>query len=583
VSEAVDRLCHEYLDLTYLASPTTATLYGEHGFDDHLDDLTEDNLDLYAAELRSLAERLRALPGPGGDGQGRAEAPGHDGAGARAGQGGSVAGPPGGARRDRADGIAGPEDEADRDALVAQIVGKVMAHEQERPWRRNPFTAAALVPGSLLYLVSRDFAPLEARMRSAASRLEAVPRFLEQAKRLLDEPCPRLWRGMAVGAAGSAATFVGTRLPELAVGTAVAGRVAEAASRAAGALRGFATWLTDEHAARFPDDAPFALGEAAQAARLREVHCFDDDPATFLALGSDQLALISGELTEHARRLGSDDWAVKLDQVKAQHPDADGLLAAYAAELSRLEQFVFEHDLAADPEAKAEVIATPEYLRGFMGFAAYSPSGPFDPHQQGYFYVTPPPDPSGLRDHSFAAIPAISAHEGYPGHHLQMTSVNRLRSVTRRALRSSLMIEGWGLYTEQLMHEVGYYTPEARLAQLAMRLLRALRIVLDMELHSGAISYEDAVAKAMRVARLSEPTARSEVARYTMTPTQPFTYLVGALELERLRASVESRLGLTFRHRDFHDRVLAYGHMPPALVRRAIEAADDAELGERDA
>ena len=551
MSDAVDRVCHEYLDLTYLASPTTATRYGEHGFDDHLDDLTEDNLDLYAAELRRLLRGLREIPVVD----------------------------PGWAPRD-GDGLAGAGDEADRDALAAEISHRILEHEHERPWRRNPFVAAARVPVSLLDLIMRDFAPVETRVRSVASRLEAVPRFLDQAKGLLDEPCPALWRAMAAGAAEQAARFVATRLPEAAAGTAVAGRVEEAATGAAAALRGFAAWLTEEHAARFPDDAPFAVGEAAQAALLREAHCFDQGPDAFLALGEAQVAELSDALAEHAGRLGGRDWAAKLDEVKGGHPSADELLPAYGAELARLEQFVFEHDLVTNPQAKAEVEATPEFMRGFMGFAAYASSGPFDPYQRGFFYVTPPPDPSGLRDHSFAAIPSISAHEGYPGHHLQMTSVNRLPSVTRKTLRSSLMIEGWGLYTEQLMHDVGYYSPEARLVQLGLRLMRALRIVLDMELQTGAIGYREAVAKAMRVARIAEPTARSEVARYTMTPTQPFTYLVGALELERLRAASESRLGLAFRYRDFHDRVLSYGHMPPALVRRAVETADAAELGD---
>jgi uncharacterized protein (DUF885 family) len=533
--DAVDRLSREYLELTYQASPTTATVYGEHGFDDHLDDLTEANLDRYAAELRTLADRLRAVE------------------------------------------VAGPEEEADRDALLAEIAGRVIEHELERPWRRNPFMAAALLPGSLLDLVTRDFAPLERRMRSAASRLEAAPRFLDQAKGLLDEPCPLLWRQMAAATATSAAGFLGEQLPRAAADTGIAGRVAEAAATAAAAMRDFAAWLTEEHAARFPDDAPFAVGEAGQARKLREVHCLTATPAELLALGEAQIGQVTAALAEQAGRLGEGGWPTVLDQVKADHPPMEGLLPAYVAELARLEQFVFEHDLASNPEAKAEVEPTPEFLRGLMGYAAYYGSGPFDPYQRGHFWVTPPPDDSGLRDHAFAVIPAVAAHEGYPGHHLQLTSVNRLRSVTRRTVRSTLMVEGWGLYTEQLMHDVGYYDDRARLAQLSMRLLRALRIVLDMELHTGAISYEDAVAKAMRVVGISEPIARTEVARYTMTPTQPCSYLLGALELEGLRAVTEARLGPAFRYRDFHDRVLAYGHMPPTLVRRAIEAADPDE------
>ncbi|HZA83650.1 MAG TPA: DUF885 family protein, partial [Actinomycetes bacterium] len=157
-----------------------------------------------------------------------------------------------------------------------------------------------------------------------------------------------------------------------------------------------------------------------------------------------------------------------------------------------------------------------------------------------------------------------------------LTSVNRLESATRRAIRSPVMIEGWGLYVEQLMADVGYYDDEARLAQLLMRLLRALRIVLDMQLQSGELPYEAAVERAVSVGRMSESTARSEVARYTMTPTQPFSYLIGCLELERLRAASQARLGDAFGLRHFHDRVLSYGHLPPTLVARAFEAADAA-------
>jgi uncharacterized protein (DUF885 family) len=160
--------------------------------------------------------------------------------------------------------------------------------------------------------------------------------------------------------------------------------------------------------------------------------------------------------------------------------------------------------------------------------------------------------------------------------------VNRLESVTRRAIRSPVMIEGWGLYVEQLMADVGYYDDQARLAQLLMRLLRALRIVLDMQLQSGELPYEAAVERAISVGRMSESTARSEVARYTMTPTQPFSYLVGALELERLRAATQARQGEAFNLRRFHDRVLSYGHLPPTLVRRAFEAADTAGQGGPD-
>jgi hypothetical protein len=555
VPDAVAPLTSDYLDLVFETFPTAATVFGRHEHDGRLEELTAERLDDFTRRLAGLRRRVAAV-------------------------------------------VPADEEEAvDRDALAAAISDALLTEEDERPWRRNPFEAATAVPGAVLLLVARDFAPLEQRLEAAAARLEAAPAFLERAKALLDEPCPALWRQMAVGAAGGGAEFLAGTLGPLAAGTRLAARVEAAAAAAAQAMRDFAAWLAGEHAARFPDDAPFAIGEAAQARKLREVHCFDTTPAEFTRIGQAQIEELVAALTEQAARLGRPggpggnggpggpggpggaDWSATLDRLKEDHPDADGLLPAYRRELERLESFVFQEDLATNPDAEARVEPTPEFLRPVMGFAAYLPAGPFDAWQQGYFWVTPPPDEAGLRDHAFATIPAVAAHEGYPGHHLQMTSVNRIPSLTRRAIRSPVMIEGWGLYTEQLMADVGYYDDAARLAQLAMRLLRALRIVLDMELQSGELTYQAAVERAVSVARLEESTARSEVARYTMTPTQPFSYLVGALELERLRAATQARLGDAFHLRRFHDRVLSYGHMPPTLVRRAIEAADTTGLG----
>jgi uncharacterized protein (DUF885 family) len=535
VADPVVPLTSEYLDLVFETFPTVATVFGRHEHDGRLEDLSAERLDDFARRLAELRRRVTAVR------------------------------------------PADEEEAADRDALAAAISDALLTEEVERPWRRNPFEAATAVPAAILLLVARDFAPPEQRLASAAARLEAAPAFLERARALLDEPCPALWRQMAIGAARGGAEFVATTLGPLAAGTGLAGRIETAAATAAQALRDFAGWLGDEHAARFPDDAPFAIGEAAQARKLREAHCFATTPAEFARIGEEQIAELTAALTEHAGKLGAPDWAARLDELKGHHPDVDGLLPAYERELERLESFVFEEDLATNPEAAARIGPTPEFLRSVMGFAAYLPAGPFDAWQQGYFWVTPPPDEAGLRDHAYAYIPAVAAHEGYPGHHLQMTSVNRIPSLTRRAVRSPVMIEGWGLYTEQLMADVGYYDDSARLAQLAMRLLRALRISLDMELQSGELTYEAAVARAVSVARLEESTARTEVARYTMTPTQPFSYLVGCLELERLRAASQARLGDAFRLRRFHDRVLAYGHMPPTLVARAVTAADEAE------
>src|SRR5574341_903725 len=430
LANAVDRLAREYLDLTFDISPMAATSYGVHDFDGLLDDLNQVSLDKWVRKLAGIDRRLRTL-----------------------------------APRD-------PEEIADRDALAATVAEDLFAEEVERPWRRNPFKAAAAIPEAILGLISLDFAPLEERLANVALRLEATPRFLAQAKSLLDEPCPAMWRRMAIAAANSGAGFLTSALGPLAADTAMAGRTEAAADRAAGALREFAAWLEDEHAKRFPAEAPFAIGEQAQARKLREVHCFEVTPAEFVAIGQAQIGEISARLREQSAALGTEDWAAKLEELKRSHPSRADLLATYRKEVERLEAFVFEHDLAANPESPTVINATPEFLRSVLGFAAYYHSGPLDRSQQGYLWVTPPADPDGLRDHSYALVPSVAAHEGYPGHHLQIMSVD----------------------------------------QLAARLSPPLRIVLDMRLQAGALTDRQAVAAAMAVAHLSEPTARSEIA-----------------------------------------------------------------------
>src|SRR6266508_4226288 len=136
-----------------------ATSYGVHELDGLLDDLTEVNLDRWVRKLAGIDRRLRAL-GP----------------------------------RD-------PEEAADRDALAATVAEDLFIEEVERPWRRNPFRAASAIPEAILGLISLDFAPLEERLSNVALRLEATPRFLAQAKGLLDEPCPAIWRRMAIASA----------------------------------------------------------------------------------------------------------------------------------------------------------------------------------------------------------------------------------------------------------------------------------------------------------------------------------------------------------------------------------------------
>jgi uncharacterized protein (DUF885 family) len=511
---SVDALAVDYGRIILEHDPVSATSLGLHDRDGELPPVSRESVEGHAHALSELSEAIRR----------------HE--------------------------TEQPDDELDRRGLLALITSSQLALRDNA--YRNPYLRGHAAVSSVLSLLIGAGMSDEARRSCVPERCRAIPEFLHSIRDLVDiAAVPPLWAQLAEGSARGAAQFFRSAVP------AAVADVEGDAGAAADAFDAYADWLSEEV---FPGAAgDFAAGEERLGELLRDVHLLDDTPHEVLAKGEELVERYESLLREEAGRA---DWRAELDRIKSDHPDADGLLDAYRDELARLQRFCLDSDLVSDPDAEATLEATPEPLRPIMGYAAYFPPGPFDDALSGQLWVTPPPQEEGLRDHAFALIPSITAHEGYPGHHLQITSVGRLPSVTRRQHISTLMIEGWGLYVEELMSEVGYLERDARIAQLSMSLWRACRIVIDMSLHTGTFSFDESVAYLVDRVGLNQATARTEVSRYTMTPTQPFSYLTGAEEIRRIRAAYRERTGASLR--EFHDALLSYGHLPPALAAEGL-------------
>jgi uncharacterized protein (DUF885 family) len=227
-------------------------------------------------------------------------------------------------------------------------------------------------------------------------------------------------------------------------------------------------------------------------------------------------------------------------------------------------------------------VPTPSFLAPVIPFAAYEPPPIYLAGQHARFYVTVPnaslpPETVAQqrRGHGVHGIPAIVTHEAYPGHHLQFLTARRLTSEVRRHLWTPVMVEGWALYGEQLMAEAGYYaTPEARLFQLVNLLWRAVRIVLDVGLHTRGMTPAEAVQYMVDHLPIERRSAEAEVRRYCAYPTYQLCYAVGRRELLDLRDAYRARAGAGFSLRRFHDELLAYGGLPVALARWGMDLAE---------
>src|SRR5262249_30403817 len=165
----------------------------------------------------------------------------------------------------------------------------------------------------------------------------------------------------------------------------------------------------------------------------------------------------------------------------------------------------------------------------------------------------------------------VAIHEIFPGHHLQAVVAEQSASRIRREFGSSLLVEGGGLYSEELMFRHGFFPDQkTRLAELQMRLWRAARVVIDVGLQTGSMSPDEAVGVLIHEGGLTSETATSEGRRYLRSPAPPMSYLTGYPEIEKLRKDYQEKKGVSFFGRAFHDRLLKSGPIPPSLIRLGL-------------
>ncbi len=446
--------------------------------------------------------------------------------------------------------------------------------ETHRVWERRS-TAMDAIGDGLFLLFARDFAPLAERLESMTSRLEEVPFFLDASRsRLVGTPV-RLWQELEIEAcedlpglfaeiraAGSGALDL--------IGTV---RLGKAIDRANEALEEYAGWLRGT-LARATDD--WALG-SERFDELVALRAFDGlDADAILAVGEEQLRVNREARVRTAREIDpSADEATVVDRVKSDHPATfDEALEEYRAVMLRARTHLIEHDIVTVPaDERIAVVVTPAYLRNVIPFAAYFEPPKFDAHPSGIYVVTPSVDgdPGAMREHSRSSMSNTSVHEAYPGHHLQLSVASRHPSLVRLTTDAPEFVEGWGMYSEQMMREEGFDAgPDFRLTMYTDAIWRACRIVLDVRMHRGELTVDEATRFLVENTSFEAPNARAEVHRYTYTPTYQLSYLLGKVLILQLREDERRRLGAAFSLRDFHDTLLRNGSLPISFQRRLL-------------
>lgn len=320
-------------------------------------------------------------------------------------------------------------------------------------------------------------------------------------------------------------------------------------------------------------------GEKLYAASLRLQTTTDMTPGEIHDLGLSEVKRIVGEMDRILKAQGYRKGSVGermnalSDEPRFIYPDTEEGRKQLVADLETMLDGM--HKRLSDwfgelPEQKVTLKRVPRFSEASNTIAYYwGPS--IDGSRPGVYYINLR-DPTILPKYN---APTLTYHEAIPGHHLQIALAQEIENLPliRRVTGFNAYVEGWALYAEELVKEMGVYKddPFAELGQLQYELWRAVRLVVDTGMHHKKWSRKKAIEYMRRTTGMSQHDVETEIDRYIVWPGQACGYKIGQLTIKRLREEARKRLGEGFDIQDFHDAVLTSGAMPLAVLESHVE------------
>jgi hypothetical protein len=469
---------------------------------------------------------------------------------------------------------------ADRDLLLAHIRGDLLALERVRMWEKNPDDYSSSLTNSVFILISRTFASPEERLRSVVARERQMPGVLETARVNLKNP-PKIYTEVAIEQMPGIISFFEHDVPDAfhAVSdAALLDEFGKTNGRVVEALRSYEAWLKTDLLPRSQGD--FRLGAELFRRKLE----YDEMVTTPL----DELLRAGYEDMRRNQKWFRDVAASEdpkktpmeiMDDLAHDHPQPGGLLDAFRNTLGGLRDYIREHHIVTIPSDVSPIVEeTPPFMRALTSASMDTP-GPFEQvAKEAFFNVTLPEAGASKEDveelmegFNRGTIVSTAVHEVYPGHYVQFLWVKQAPSKVRKLFGANSNSEGWAHYCEQMMLDEGYGNGDRnlRLGQLQDALLRNARYIVGIEMHTGKMTFDQAVDFFVKEGYQSRANAVRETKRGTSDPTY-LVYTLGKLQIMKLREDYKKKMGPAFRLEDFHNEFLKQGFPPVVMVRQAM-------------
>jgi uncharacterized protein (DUF885 family) len=437
----------------------------------------------------------------------------------------------------------------------------------------NP-DAFDILGGLVFLMLTRDYAPLEKRMDAIASRLERAPKYLEEFRSRFDKSHPvKLWTEVAIESAqsiGGLFQFL-LQIAKGQVSDKAYGRLSRAVEGLMPELEKHLKWL-NSLLPRTTENWALGKEKYEKLIRLRDLGMTSEQ---ILRLGEDYLRKLKAERKLLAQQIAPGktvEYVIK--KIESDAPKTfEEALKFTEKTMQEAKEFVQKKGIATVyTEDKLYVRETPEFIAPLIPFAALMMPAKYDKPQIGVYIVTRPKDVANLGNHlNYKSVRNTAVHEAYPGHFLQGAVSNR-HSIIRLLPNGVETTEGWAHYCEEMMAEKGFITDnETKLIQINDVIWRAVRMVVDVKLSRGEMTFDDAVRMLVEETGMSKEGATAEVRRYTQTPAYPLSYLLGKHLILQLKSEITEKMGSKFNERFFHDTLIANGYLPLSLVRKVFK------------
>jgi uncharacterized protein (DUF885 family) len=455
----------------------------------------------------------------------------------------------------------------DRLTLRAQLIHDQILDEESHRWQRDPKIYIEQAADSVYSLLVRHADNLKPVAPAILSRLRKIPRYLDESVECLRLPVP-LWSRLAQDATpGIAALFRSLPEPLSKVTNhteAELKRIVEPAAKAA--LRYAARVGRLKHG----PDKSFSLGREPFERLIRERLGLNINSDEATAAGHALADKLTARLREEAKKFHPRKSASEIlaDAQSQWMPDGKTLIHAYEKHTRAARQKFIHAGAMTFPKGDRLVVKlVPDFMMDLIPTAAYSAPGPLDPDQTGIFWVNDlsrrqkNPEAKRREIQQHFGLELTSAHEAYPGHHLQFIVQNRHAGLVRKFASHSIYYEGWTLWCEQMCVDLKISeNPYLRLLQLNDELWRANRIIIDCGLHTGELSYAAGAKRLQENVGFTAARSKAEINWYSASPTIPMSYLLGKMELLRLKRRKMEGEGWPLRQ--FNDWVLSFGSIP---------------------